>query len=271
MGFRSSWVAWQGMELRPTLEVMGLQVVEEVTVLEPGWYGVERGEHRIFCGSGADAMVQVDERLAFDLSSEGPTLFWMADDASMEGRVHLVDQGLEVWSVVYEGLRDDPVVEGEIPEIYATILAEQRALQDAEPDEVDHIYEVLHRLGHALTGFRHDEDEGTYLRLEDAGQGIAQIDRDDHVELCLTGDWERGAVIEVRALHGPITGSIVCARLDAEGLVEELDELESDRTFPATMPWQREIPLVGAGVLVVLEYDLDGDTATVQVGALRGG
>lgn len=197
MGMRSSWVAWRHLPVPDVLEALGLVAGDTVELMEPGLHTFPRGDHQLLVGNGFDFVGQITEVLARDLSHDAPVLFWTANDTSMDGRMSAWHHGEQQWAVVYPGGTLDPVLEGEVPELYATLLAEQRALQDAETDNVDHIYDVLHRLGATLVGFRHDEFEppdgcAPYVELSwsDAELALSHLNEDDHIELTATGDWD---------------------------------------------------------------------------------
>ena len=85
--------------------------------------------------------------------------------------------GRAIWSVTHDSQKgiDDLTGAGSLPDSYATIAAEKRALQDrAQGDEigVDHIFEIPLLLASNLCGFKHDEDDNYF----EEGSPVALVD-----------------------------------------------------------------------------------------------
>ncbi len=162
MGYRSRWIAVRGHSLEAVLGALEFaETGQTEDWMDTGLWATERQGWVIICGSGWDAMEKVTASQAEALSSGGEALFWTGDDSPMCASVTGYMAGTIRWSMVYEGVNgvSVPEVVGDAPDCVGAHVDFHRALQAKSEPGVDHVYESVHAVGHALTGFRHDEAE----------------------------------------------------------------------------------------------------------------
>jgi hypothetical protein len=165
MGYRSHWIAIEHDEASPLLDALGLEPTEQSEDwMDTGVWLARSGPWWVVCGSGWDHMDTVPEAVAVALSHHHRALFWQASDGSMTARMSEWRAGETRWELTHADV--ETTFTGAPPDIAARLHEQARERQAAEEGRVDHVYEVAHALGEALTGFRHDRDNGlTYTLL----------------------------------------------------------------------------------------------------------
>jgi hypothetical protein len=179
VGFRTGWVAVQGVGLEHALAQIGwVDTQRRVDFMDPGLYGFELpGGWTLVVGSGYDYRHRVRPELAAQLSRLGFAVHLTHSDGDMNGQITAFRDGSELWRVSYDGGRgvSEPVLHGEVPSGLGAILARCSAAQEeagGPSANVDYMYEVVIELGDELVGFRHDRDlDGDFHLVEEGWRG----------------------------------------------------------------------------------------------------
>jgi hypothetical protein len=103
-----------------------------------------------------------------------------AYDVVMFSSLRAYDGGLPLWSVVHDPDKDHHgvAVEGEPPAPFADLKRELDAVQAAEDERVDHIFDLPNRLGKALCGYDPGQQEGlVWTVLGAKGSGVRPAPR----------------------------------------------------------------------------------------------
>jgi hypothetical protein len=163
MGFRCRWIATRGRDKADVLARLKLVVTGEIEdeIYDTGLYAFDIAQWFVVFGDGWDYMDLVSRRDAARLSAKGEALYLYTDDTPMCAELTAFVDGQVKWSIIYDGGTGPsrPTIEGPIPSEAKRLLAAAEKAQKGERD-VDHVYDVIAELGHALVGFRHDQTPG---------------------------------------------------------------------------------------------------------------
>ncbi|MCB9653761.1 MAG: hypothetical protein H6729_06485 [Deltaproteobacteria bacterium] len=209
MGYRSSWIAVRKNTAQAALREAELRSTGKwADCLDTGWYAIELSEWYVVIGSGWDYMERLTLAQAKELSGGGRSIFWSADDSSMDARmVEFRDREI-VWSLHHEDMT--LTVNGEPPEVVHQIVHQVRSAcedqRDAEADDADDCYEVAHMVGKSIVGFRHDEldlPQGLQfivLRPQDEPEPVRVIEAHDPFAVEFITDHEGVAEVNIEAI-----------------------------------------------------------------------
>lgn len=173
MGYRSSWVAFEGPLASLLAKAGWRESGQEEDFLDTGLYGLELPKGwALVIGLGWEHMDKVTPALA--AAAAGNALYLLQSDTSMTAVLIGFVDGQERWSIVYDASEGvaTPTFNGEVPRAAAAIWDQCQANQRAAGGPgagVDYHYELVPELGLALTGFRHDQDppEGVRFKVLD--------------------------------------------------------------------------------------------------------
>jgi hypothetical protein len=139
-------------------------------VYDTGLYAVGVDGWLVVIGDGWDFMKLIEREQAARLSDDGEVLFLYTDDTPMCAEITSFAGGNEAWSISYDGSNGvgTPTLMGHVPDRARSVLTDAQNEQEAAGGataDVDHIYDVVAKLGQKLVGFRHDEtlSEGAHL------------------------------------------------------------------------------------------------------------
>lgn len=157
MGFRSSWVAVERVDLDEALQ--GLGWLRTGTVVDdPGLAGVHAltlGRWAILFADGAvhgDVLSPADVRRL-----PARTVYLSRSDTTGYSEIRGAADDRELWAVVCDpAVSPEPVITGEPPPELGPILERCRREPLRAGASANPLYEVVPELGRALVGFRHD-------------------------------------------------------------------------------------------------------------------
>jgi hypothetical protein len=150
----------RGRDKAEVLARMKLVVTNEIEdeIFDTGLYAFDIGAWLVIFGDGWDCMDLITRRDASRLSNKGEVLYLYTDDTPMAAEITSFVDGRVKWSIVYDGGDGPsrPTTEGTLPsEAKRLITAAEKAQKGVR--DVDHVYDVIAELGHAIVGFRHDQ------------------------------------------------------------------------------------------------------------------
>lgn len=160
MGFRISWLAFEGIDKGRLLEALGFRDTGEVdeanespfsaTQLRNGW--------SIIWSNDFDWAATQPIKLGFPTKR---SISCQLHEGVMYSAAHGADDGVELWSVTHDAQKSlhDLSVSGNPPKEFPTIrdkLLSDQAVEDAASAEVDFIFDIPIELAASITGFRHD-------------------------------------------------------------------------------------------------------------------
>lgn len=150
----------RGRDKAEVLARLKLVVTNEIEdeIFDTGLYAFEIGNWLVIFGDGWDSMELVTRRDATRLSNKGEVLYLYTDDTPMSAELTAFVDGHVKWSITYDGGDGPsrPIMEGTLPSEAKRLIAAAEKAQKGVRD-VDHVYDVIAELGHALVGFRHDQ------------------------------------------------------------------------------------------------------------------
>jgi hypothetical protein len=176
MGWSSSWVAIQGCTKEALLEQAGL--VETGEEVFPG-----SGEAAFSIGEFANAwMVLFSEDFDWatpecivELSQLGLAVGCQFEDkVAMTSMACAAREGVELWRVFHDNeqsiyrLDVTGTPPAELAEIRERLFREQKRI-GGEDSDVDYVHDIPFELARAFCGYRHDEDESSFIALAPEG------------------------------------------------------------------------------------------------------
>jgi hypothetical protein len=170
MGFNVSWIAVDTSCERALFEHFGLKETAEtceeaeftISGMRIGSWYVLQWDHQDFL---------VDEQLLKKLSAHGRLIAVMVEEHVMFASAEEWKDGNRIWGAVH--CADVHLMhigeEGEMPDIYGEVLAEQLQKQQTSGGlkaDVDHIMDIPLELAHVLVGYKHDEGDMMWREVE---------------------------------------------------------------------------------------------------------
>jgi hypothetical protein len=174
MGYSLLWAAVKSGKPEAIHSLLGLratdvweEIPESKTVgasLPTGWYLVSFNRK------------ELGDHILTKLSSLGEVAYCFVEDHVMFTRASGWKDGKFLWSVTpdCEKGKNHLEIKGDAPASWKGVHAKLVSKQDAEEEDVGHIYEAPAELANDLTGFRHDQDNP-----RNEGQAIPGIGEKD--------------------------------------------------------------------------------------------
>jgi hypothetical protein len=157
MGYSLSWVAVKNANPEAVNSLLGLRetdVWEELAKSKAAGASIPTGWYLVLFHRK-----ELSEHTLSKLSSVGEVVYCFVEDHVMFSQASGWKDGKFFWSVTHdcEKGKYHLDIKGDAPPSLKDIHARLKSQQNAEDEDVDHVYDAPAELAKTLTGFRHDE------------------------------------------------------------------------------------------------------------------
>ncbi len=162
MGFRFACVAVPLHEKDAALSALSFEITEVADDYNESPYsgGIVGQEHFLIWKNTSDINFSKKERNIIDQFNNA--LILAASETVMSGILVRIEQGKQIWQIIYTGHEDEPCLdtEGSVPDHILELYKNLEVKNKVEADEdfpVDHTYEILSLSFNHYTDFKYDD------------------------------------------------------------------------------------------------------------------
>jgi hypothetical protein len=161
LGFKISWIGFQGITKHQALEKAGLRDTEEIDEANEASFSGAEIPHGWFILFSNDFRFASPERVG-SLSADCLTLGCQVHEGIMVSASSAFERGAKLWQIEYDSQNRsrDLSVSGSPPATFRFIQDRLRRLQaqqdNAEPLRVDYIFDIPVATAESVCGYRHD-------------------------------------------------------------------------------------------------------------------
>lgn len=169
MGLQLSWLAIKDGALEDILDRLGLEVIGEAENGDGLGIAYARTEQGWSIVTMEDWPDKPDKTMA-TAAPEGPALFGAMTEIAMFSELRGYQEGRPTWSVTRDCDKPGLQVRGSPPSPFDDIRRRLEAEQEAETEQVDHLFDLPPDLSASLCGYEPYDDKYRWLVLNPKGE-----------------------------------------------------------------------------------------------------